>query len=179
MLLRGFQPRALLRFSLGISPAATCEFGWSVGIESSTLPHLDVEAVIAGSGAAARIRARAYVPDDELAALYGRASAFAFLSDYEGFGMTPLDALAAGIPIVVLDTEVAREIYGPAALYIDRPDPAAIHAALERVLFDPVERARILEAASRTLERYSWRECAHRTLQALLSCASAGEARNT
>jgi glycosyltransferase involved in cell wall biosynthesis len=141
--------------------------------DNRTLPYLDVDAVIAGSGAAAQIRARAYIPDDELAALYGRASAFAFLSEYEGFGMTPLDALAAGNPIVVLDTEVAREIYGPAAVYVDRPDPAAIHAALERVLFDPAERARILDAAPPTLERYSWHECAHRTLQVLLSCASA------
>ena len=48
-------------------------------------------------------------------ALYARASVFAFLSEYEGFGLTPLEALAAGVPIVVLDTPVAREVYGPAA----------------------------------------------------------------
>jgi glycosyltransferase involved in cell wall biosynthesis len=140
--------------------------------DNRTLPHVDVQALIAGSGAAERIRARSYVPDDTLAELYARASAFAFLSDYEGFGMTPLDALAAGIPVVVLDTEVAREIYGPAALFVDRPDPAAIQLALERVLFDDGERARILGAAAQQLERYSWRECAQRTLQILLSCAT-------
>ena len=72
----------------------------------------------------------------QLAALYRRASVFVFLSDYEGFGMTPIEALAAGVPIVVLDTEVAREIYGPAALYVERPDPPLIEAALERLLFD-------------------------------------------
>ena len=74
-------------------------------------------------------------------ALYRRASVFVFLSDYEGFGMTPIEALAAGVPIVVLDTAVTREIYGPAALYIERPDPRLIEPALERLLFDDAERA--------------------------------------
>jgi glycosyltransferase involved in cell wall biosynthesis len=140
--------------------------------DNRTFPHVDVDAVIARSGAAGHVRARAYVPDAELAELYGRAAAFAFLSEYEGFGMTPLDALAAGIPIVVLDTEVTREIYGPAALYVDRPDPTAIQAALERALFDGHERRRILDAAQAQLARYSWRECAQRTLQVLLACTA-------
>ena len=93
----------------------------------------------------------------------------AFLSDYEGFGMTPLDALAVGIPILVLDTPVAREIYGPAALYLDRPDPALIEGALERLLFDESERRRILTAAATVLPRYSWQASGLRTLQAMMS----------
>ena len=54
-----------------------------------------------------------------------RASVFAFLSEYEGFGLTPLEALAAGVPPVVLDTPIAREIYGPAARYVQRDPPTA------------------------------------------------------
>jgi glycosyltransferase involved in cell wall biosynthesis len=125
----------------------------------------------AGSPASGRIRVRSYVTDAELADLYAGASAFAFLSDYEGFAMTPLEAVGAGVPVVLLDTEVAREIYGPAARYVERPDPATIADALEAVLFDQAERTRLLGAAAPTLERYSWRDCAHRTLQVLLSCA--------
>ena len=140
--------------------------------DNRTYPRIDVEQCAAASGAADRIRIRSYVSDDELAGLYGRASAFVFLSEYEGFGMTPLDALAAGVPPVVLDTAVAREIYGPAALFLDRPEPAAVHDALRRALFEAGERGRILEAAPRQLERYSWQECGRRTLQVLLACAS-------
>jgi glycosyltransferase involved in cell wall biosynthesis len=72
---------------------------------------------------------------------------------------------------VVLDTPVAREIYGPAAVYLPRPEPALIEAALDRVLFDEGERSRLLAAARGVLARYSWDECARRTLQVLLSCA--------
>ena len=92
-----------------------------------------------------------------------------FLSEYEGFGFTPLEALSAGAPIVVLDTEVAREIYGPAAVYVARPDPILIEQALELVFVDDHERARVLDTAQMVLERYSWTECAHRTLQVLVA----------
>jgi glycosyltransferase involved in cell wall biosynthesis len=140
--------------------------------DNRTRPHVDVDALIARSGAAGRIRARSYVDDDELARLYREASAFAFLSSYEGFGLTPLEALAAGGPVVVLDTEVAREIYGPAAEFVERPDPALVASALERVLFDHATRERLLSTADAVLRRYSWRECAHRTLQVLIACAT-------
>jgi glycosyltransferase involved in cell wall biosynthesis len=139
--------------------------------DNRTRPHVDVDRLIARTSLADRIRARAYVPDRELAALYGDARVFVFLSEYEGFALTPLEALGAGIPIVLLDTNVAREIYGSAAIYVERPEPALIATALEHALFDETERDRVLAAAAVQMERYSWGECAHRTLQILLACA--------
>jgi len=139
--------------------------------DNRTHPPIDIDAVIASSGVADRIRVRPYVSDDELAALYARTSAFAFLSDYEGFGLTPLEAMAAAVPIVVLDTEVAREIYGPAAEYVARPEPTLVASALERVLSDNAARSRLLDAGRAQLQRYSWRESAQRTLNVLLASA--------
>lgn len=139
--------------------------------DNRTMPRVDVDALIAQSSAPGRIRARQYVSDAELSSLYARASAFVFLSEYEGFGMTPVEAMAAGIPVIVLDTEVAREIYGPAAQYVTQPDPSLITAALTRVIGDPIERRRLLDAGTTQVARYSWDECARRTLQVLLACA--------
>jgi len=139
--------------------------------DNRTHPPLDIDGAIARSAVADRIRVRPYLPDDELAALYARASAFAFLSEYEGFGLTPLEAMAAGTPIVLLDTEVAREIYGVAAEYVARPEPTLVAASLERVLTDNAVRSRLLDAGVAQLQRYSWRECARRTLQVLLASA--------
>ena len=101
--------------------------------DNRTTPRVHFTQLAASAGAGDRINIRSYVPDEELASLYADARAFVFLSEYEGFGLTPLEALAAGVPIVVLDTPVAREIYGAAALYVSRPDPDVIHAALSRV----------------------------------------------
>ena len=104
--------------------------------------------------------------------LYARASAFAFLSEYEGFGFTPLEALAAGVPPVVLDTPVAREIYGDAAVRIPSPEPAAIAAALADVLTTR-QRNPPCRAGRRpgVLARYSWPAAARDTLTAIEEAA--------
>jgi glycosyltransferase involved in cell wall biosynthesis len=65
-------------------------------------------------------------------------------------------------------------VYQDAAAYVPRPDAALVHAALERVLFEGAERARILEASARVLPRYSWHACAEQVL-AVLSAAAKRE----
>ena len=139
--------------------------------DNRTVPHVNIDSLATASGVGDRIACRAYMPDASLSALYARARAFVFLSEYEGFGLTPLEALSAGTPIVVLDTPVAREVYGAAALYVPRPEPVLIEAALERVLLDETERLRILSAAPGVLARYSWQACAARVLDVLLASA--------
>jgi len=135
--------------------------------DNRTTPRVDFEHLADRSTAGDRITVRSYVSDEALATLYSRARAFVFLSEYEGFGFTPLEALSAGVPIVVLDTAIAREVYGDAALYVSAPDPALIRAALDRLLHDEGERKRILTAAAALLPRYSWSRCASAVLQAL------------
>ena len=114
---------------------------------------------------------RDYVPDAELTALYGRARAFAFLSEYEGFGLPPLEALSAGVPPVLFDTDIAREVCGDAALFVRNGDHSAITGALERVLFDETVRRGVLDAAPGVFARYSWPRAAAETLAALESVA--------
>jgi glycosyltransferase involved in cell wall biosynthesis len=145
--------------------------------DNRTAPHVDLERVAADTGTGDRIRLRAFVSDQDLWALYGSARAFVFLSDYEGFGLTPLEALAAGLPIVVLDTPVAREVYADAALYVERPDPLLIEKALERILTDEAERTRILEAGRSVLGRYSWRTCSERVLEILVRASTCRDSR--
>jgi glycosyltransferase involved in cell wall biosynthesis len=123
------------------------------------------------AGVSDRVTVTGFVTDAELAALYRRASAFAFLSSYEGFGLTPLDAIAAGVPPVVLDTPTAREVYGPAAHYVPRADAALVEGALEAVLFDDAVRSALVAAGPHVLERYSWEATGRATLGALTEAA--------
>jgi glycosyltransferase involved in cell wall biosynthesis len=89
-------------------PAARLEI---VG-ENRTRPYVDFAALVGRLGLDEAVALRSYVEEPALAGLYARASVFAFLSEYEGFGLTPLEALAAGVAPVVLDTPVAREVLG-------------------------------------------------------------------
>ncbi len=139
--------------------------------DNRTYPWQDLQAVAAEAGASEATTIRSYVGEDALAALYSRAAVFAFLSDYEGFGLTPLEALAAGSPIVVGDTPVAREVYGDAAMYVAPGDVASIAAALGRLLADAESRDALLARAPAVLGRYSWERAGRLTLHALLEAA--------
>ncbi len=118
-----------------------------------------------------RVHFRSYVAEEELRRLYADAAAFAFLSEYEGFGLTPLEALASGVPPLLLDTPVAREVCGDAAMYVHRAEPALIETALGALLFDAPQRQRILDAAPRVVARYCWSECARQVLAVLAAAA--------
>lgn len=135
--------------------------------ENRMHPPMDFDDLARQSGG--RIAVRSYVAEDELVRLYGAASAFAFLSEYEGFGLTPLEALAAGVPPIVLDTAVAREIYGPAARYVPATPPLepAIGAALIEMLTSQEARASLLRQAPEVLRRYRWDRAAADTLRAI------------
>ncbi len=144
--------------------------------ENRTMPREDPAGLARELGIGDRVDVRSYVADAELGALYARAGVFAFLSEYEGFGLTPLEALAHGVPVVVGDTAVAREVYGEAALYVPPGDLDAAAAAIERLLVDAAARAAALARAAELLPRYSWERAAERTLAVLEGAARGAEA---
>jgi glycosyltransferase involved in cell wall biosynthesis len=135
--------------------------------DNRTYPHQNLDAIVIAEGLQEQIAIQSYVPDAVLAGLYRRARAFAFLSEYEGFGHPPLEALQAGVPSVLLDTPVAREVCGDAALYVPRGDINAATAALTSLLFDESIRGRVMAAAAAVLARYSWTRAADQTLEAI------------
>jgi glycosyltransferase involved in cell wall biosynthesis len=83
------------------------------------------------------LRALGHVDDTLLPGLYAGASAFVLPSLYEGFGLTALEALAAGVPTVVADRGALPEVVGNAAQLVDPTDAEAVADALQRALDDP------------------------------------------
>ena len=132
--------------------------------DDRSYPREDLARTIDIEGLAGHVRWCSYVSDTELGGLYARARAFAFLSEYEGLGLTPLEALACGITPVVLDTPVARESCGDAAIYVGVGDLRATAHAIERALFDEQVREQVRAAAPAVLARYHWPRAARETL---------------
>jgi len=137
--------------------------------DNRSYPHQDLRAAIAAEGLHTRVRWHEYISEEQLRDLYAAAGAFAFLSEYEGLGLTPLEALAAGVPPVLLDTPVARESCGGGAVYVPPNDIPAVTRALESVLFDAATRARVRAEAGAALAKYGWPRAARDTLAVIES----------
>ena len=88
-----------------------------------------------------------YVADEELPRLYRGATAFAFPSRFEGFGMPVLEAMACGVPCVVSSHESLDEACGDAAVRADPESPEAFAAAIREARRAP-RRARRRRASS-------------------------------
>ena len=152
----------------------------AAGYERARRDGLDADLVIAGSGRraggleAAGARLLGPVADADLQSLYGQALALVSTSWLEGFGLPPLEALAAGTPSVVSDLPVYDETLGEGALRFAPGDVQGLADALRRVAAEPDLRERLVSAGRRSARELSWDNTATRLRAALAEAASAG-----
>jgi len=106
-----------------------------------------------------------YVPDAELEVLFKQAIAYVFPSFYEGFGLPPLEAMAKGCPVVSSNRASMPEILGKAAVYFDPKDEKAMQSQIERVIKNKDLRQDLIKKGYRQVKKYSWWECARKTLE--------------
>jgi starch synthase len=110
----------------------------------------------------------AMLPVEEVVQLYSHAAVFVCPSVYEPFGLINLEAMACGTPVVASRVGGIPEVVvdGETGLLVAPGDPAALAAALRRVLDDPTRGARMGEAGRRRVEaHFSWDRIASLTLE--------------
>jgi len=92
--------------------------------------------------------------DNDIARLFSAAKAFVFPSFAEGFGLPPLEAMAADVPVVCSDIPVFREVYGDAVQYVDPNRAESIAAALRTLLINPSLSSDLRAAGKKQASKY-------------------------
>ena len=113
------------------------------------------------------IRPDGYVSDEDLPALLSGAAMLAQPSLYEGFGIAPLQAMAAGVPVLVGDNSAQPEVAGDAGLYVDALDVADIERGMQTLLSDERLAAAHVAAGLQRVQQFSWERSAGAMLEAL------------
>ncbi len=103
-----------------------------------------------------RIVRLGWVDDDTRAALLRGATVVAYPSVYEGFGLVPLEAMAAGVPVVSTRAGAIPEVVGDAAELVEVGDTDALAAALARLLGDRARREELVAAGHLRRARFRW-----------------------
>jgi glycosyltransferase involved in cell wall biosynthesis len=129
--------------------------------------------MIAGLGLESRVKLVPDVADEWLPAVYRAASVFAFPSLAEGYGLPVLEAMAAGVPVVMSDIRVMAEVAGSAALMVPPRDVAGWASAITAVLSDAALAGRLAEAGRAAATAASWEHGAS-ALSRLLSAVATG-----
>jgi glycosyltransferase involved in cell wall biosynthesis len=108
------------------------------------------------------------VTDEDLAELYSKATAFVFPSEFEGFGLPPLEALQAGCPVISSDAGPMPEVLGKnGVVYFKSGSQDGIIRAVKAVVDNLELLKQQAELASKELAiKHSWKSAAKLTLQA-------------
>jgi glycosyltransferase involved in cell wall biosynthesis len=125
----------------------------------------EIRALAARLDIAARVRFVGKVNDERLAGLYQGAAVVCVPSRAEGFGLSVLEGMAAGVPVVASDLEAIREVAADTVALVAPGSPAALADVLRSVLDEGVPVARLAAARERAA-RYTWDACAAATLDA-------------
>ena len=107
-----------------------------------------------------RIIRAGYIDDEDLAPLYSGAEWFVYTSQYEGFGLPPLEAMACGCPVITSNSSSLPEVVGDAGIMIDWDSDEQHIQAYEKYYFDKEFRNSMAEKGIERASQFSWTKCA-------------------
>lgn len=106
-----------------------------------------------------------YVEAWQIPLLYKLADLFVLPALYEGFGMTTIESMAYGTPVIAADTSSIREVNGDAAVLVPVDNVEALTQAMRRILMDKEFSTELVRRGRLQAEQFSWQRCARETLE--------------
>ncbi len=105
-----------------------------------------------------------FVDDEDLNAIWQLATVYCMPSLYEGFGLSVVEAMDAGVPVVCSRTQALVEVAGNAAVYFDPCSVDDIAKKLKTVIADKLQQLDMIKKGKLMAENYSWKKTARHTL---------------
>ena len=139
--------------------------------DNRTWPRLDLERLVETLELSGSVNLLGFVSEAELARRYAAADVAVFLSEYEGFGLPALEAMARDVPVVTSFRPSLGEVFGDAALLVDARDAGGTAAVLEQVLLDASLRDSLRARGRELSARHSWQTTTERTRAVLAQVA--------
>lgn len=108
-----------------------------------------------------------YIDEDDIPMLYSGATVFLYPSNYEGFGMQILEAMACNTPVLTGKNSSLPEVGGDAAYYVNEKSINSISQGIEKLLKDPTLRAEMVKKGREQIKKFSWKKSAQKIIEAI------------
>lgn len=154
------------RFDLAIQALSLCS-NLTLGIVGPPLSHQEID--LLNKKLLGRWHLFGSVSNEKLRTLYSNSLAFIFPSDYEGFGLPILEAMACGCPVVASNLSSFPEVGGNAALYAYEQNPEQYATVLKRLYASNELRDVLVESGLRQVEKFNWEKVYDETIKIYLS----------
>lgn len=106
--------------------------------------------------------------NEDMHKLIGEAKLFLFLSEIEGFGFPPVEAMELGVPVICSNCSSLPEVVGDAAVLVDPKDYEAVGCAIDDLLNDESKQKELLVKSLKNIERFGWDKIARKYLELLV-----------
>lgn len=108
-------------------------------------------------GREAIVRKNHVESDEDLVLLYNAAELFIYLSEYEGFGLPPIESLACNTPPLLACSGVNNEVFDQAAFYVENPtDTDEISCKMRLALLNKEQKEAVLRAGKELVKKFNW-----------------------
>jgi glycosyltransferase involved in cell wall biosynthesis len=116
-----------------------------------------------------RIVQAGFIDAADLPAFYSQAEWFVYTSQYEGFGLPPLEAMACGCPVITSNATSLPEVVGDAGIMVDWDSDAQHLQAYEAYYFNPGLRAEMATRGLKRAQHFSWKRCADTMIDTMVN----------
>jgi len=127
----------------------------------------EIEQLVDSLGVRGSVCFLGHVPHDDLPAIYANAELYVFPSLCETFGLTQLEAMACGVPVIASNVSVMPEICGDAAEYFDPYVPDDIAEAILKIIVDKKRKRELVAKGFQRVRAFSWEKTAKQTIELL------------